>query len=374
MAGKRGNGEGSISLRSDGRWVARFTMPDGKVRALYGATRQEAARKLSKAIHDRDAGIQMASDERMTLAHWLTRWLETVEPTIKPRTFTRYGVAVRIHLIPALGNVRLSKLSPSTVQTFYARKLKEGLAPGTVAHMHSVLHHALDDAERLGLVAHNISDKVTHPHQPQREMHVLTQEQAQTLLASVKGERLEALYILALTTGARQGELLALRWSDVDLDTATMHISHTLQFRKGGGWYLGSPKTSRGRRRVHLPPVAVAALRKHKARQSEERLALGEAWPGHPFIFTTILGQPIRGTHFTDQFQLRLKRAGLPMIRFHDLRHTAATLLLLANVPAKVVSEMLGHSSISITLDVYSHVLPSMQESAAQAMERALGG
>ncbi|MGZ3638010.1 MAG: site-specific integrase, partial [Ktedonobacterales bacterium] len=137
---------------------------------------------------------------------------------------------------------------------------------------------------------------------------------------------------------------------------------------------LGSPKTGRGRR-IHLPPVAVAALRRHRVRQNEERLVLGEAWPAHDFIFCTVIGEPIRGTHLLERhFLPTLKRAGLPVIRWHDLRHTAATLLLLQNVPAKVVSEMLGHSTVPMTLDVYSHVLPSMQESAAAAMERALGG
>jgi integrase len=379
MAGKnRGNGEGTVTQRKDGRWEARLTLTDGRRKCLYGKTRAEAARRLAVAIRDQEKGVSFARDERQSLASYLRSWLETLRPpTLKPRTWGRYESDVRVHLIPALGSTRLLKLSAQQVQAFYAAKRREGrLAPASIAHLHAVLHSALEQAERLGLVPRNVADLVKAPRpSAEHEMHVLTPEQAQTLLDAASGDRLEALYVLALTTGMRLGELLALRWRDVDLDTATLHVLHTLHHEQFGAWKLTRPKTAKSRLRIALTPRAVEALHSRRVRQAEERLALGEAWADHGFIFTRQDGEPLRGTHVLERgFHPLLQRAGLPLIRFHDLRHTCATLLLVQNVPAKVVSELLGHSSVAITLDRYSHVLPSMQQSAAAAMEQVLKG
>ena len=265
------------------------------------------------------------------------------------------------------------RLSAQHMQAFYAAMLENGLAPATVKYLHVVLHAALDQAVRLNIIPRNVTDLVTPPRPSRREMQILTPEQAQTFLAAVCGRRLEALYVLALTTGMRQGELLALRWRDVDLDAARLHVSNTLHFGTKGVWRLGSPKTAQSRRRVDLAPMAVEALRAHRTRQLEERLLVGPDWHDHDFVFPRGDGEPLRGMQVTHRdFQPLLERAGLPCIRFHDLRHTAATLLLLANVPAKVVSELLGHSNVGITLNLYSHVLPSMQRDAANAMQRML--
>jgi integrase len=313
-------------------------------------------------------------DERQTEAQYLASWLATIKPTVKPRTWQGYEQAIRIHIVPALGRERLVRLTAQQVQAFYAAKLEEGLAPGTVGRLHVTLHGALEAAVRLTIIPRNVTDLVTPPRPARREMQILTPAQAQCFLRAVSGHRLEALYVLALTTGMRMGELLGLRWRDVDLDAGAPHLSimNTLHYGKGG-WHLGSSKTLESRRRVDLAPMAADALRAHRTRQLQERLLLGPDWHDHDFDFTRGDGEPLRATHLLDQdFRPQLASAGLPPIRFHDLRHTAATLLLLANVPAKVVSELLGHSNVSITLGLYSHVLPSMQRDAAAVMERML--
>lgn len=235
-AGRRGNGEGSIRLRTDGRYEARVSLPDGRRKSFFGKTRAEVAKKMTEASAERDKGIYTVTDDRQTLGNYLAQWLETQRPPIvKPRTWDRYELDIRHHITPALGRIRLTKLSAMQVQTFYATKRAEGLAPASIAHIHAVLHAALDDAERLGAVTRNVSRLVTAPRPARRQMQVLTSEQARQLLRAVEGDHLEALYVLALTTTMRQGELLALRWDDVDLETGNLRVQHTLYFPKDGG-------------------------------------------------------------------------------------------------------------------------------------------
>lgn len=373
---RRGNGEGSIRQRADGRYEARVSLPDGRRKSFFGKTRGEVAKKMTEATAQRDKGIYTPADDRQTLANFLMQWLETQRPpVVKPRTWDRYELDIRHHIIPALGRIRLTKLTAMQVQTFYGAKRAEGLAPASVAHIHAVLHAALDDAERLSAVARNVSRLVTAPRPARREMKALTPEQAKRLLQAVQDDPLEALYVLALTTSMRQGELLALCWDDIDLETGSLRVQHTLHFPKHGGsaWERPTPKSASGRRSIHLAPMAIEALHRHRARQNEERLAYGPLWTDNGLVFARPGGEPIRGQHITERmFKPMLKRAGLPNIRFHDLRHTAATLLLSQGVPAKVVSEMLGHASVAFTLQVYAHVLPSMQKDAAAAVQRVL--
>jgi len=259
------------------------------------------------------------------------------------------------------------------VERLYAAKLGDGLSPTTVHHLHTVLHHALHDAMRKGILARNVTELVDAPRPAEHDMTPLTQEQAQALLRAAQGDRLEALYVLAITTGMRQGELLGVRWRDVDLETRQLQIRGAMQ-RTEQGRAIGATKTTNSKRRLDLAPVAVEALRQHRARQAEERLALGVAWEDHDLVFPNTSGGPMDVTNLVRRnFLPLLERASLPRIRFHDLRHTAATLMLKANVNPKIVSEVLGHASVSITLDRYSHVLPTMQLDATSAMERMLG-
>lgn len=372
MAAKRGNNEGNIKKRSDGRWETRITLQDGTRRSFYGKTRQEVARRLAEVLRDVDKGLPVVG-EKQTVADYLAKWLETVKPTIRSRTWLRYEEYVRLHILPTLGGMILSRVTPQHVQSLYAARLTEGLSPTTVSHLHTVLHAALDDALRLGLVQRNVSELVNVPRKVKQEMATLTPEQAKRLLEVAAADRLEALYVLALTTGMREGELLALKWRDVNLDTGNVQVRASLQ-KSEHGLEFAQPKTKRSRRNISLTLVAVDALRRHRVRQNEERLALGPVWEEMDLVFSNVLGGPLlKSNVLYRNFKPLLRKAGLPLIRFHDLRHTAATLMLLQGVHPKVVSEMLGHASISITLDLYSHVLPNMQKDATAALDRLLG-
>ncbi len=373
MGTRRGNDEGNIRRRSDGRWEARMTLENGKRKSFYGTTRQEVARLLTAAVRDRDNGMPIVGG-RQTMEQYFASWLETSKHTVKPLTWTRYAEYVNLHTIPILGKVVLSKLTPQQVQSLYSAKLAEGLSPTTVHHLHATLHRALDRALRLGLVQRNVIDMVDPPRMTHHEMSVLSPDQVRILLATAAGQRLEAVYVLAVTTGMRQGELLALHWRDVALDAGNLQVRATLHRTKDGGLVFAPPKTARSRRRIALPAAAVEALRSHHARQLAERMRLGDAWDNQDLVFANEVGRPIESQNLMARaFLPLLKRAGLPRIRFHDLRHTAATLLLGQDVNPKIVSEMLEHASVSITLDLYSHILPDMQQTATAAMDALLG-
>ena len=369
MAGKRGNNEGSISHRSDGRWMARMTLEDGTRKTFYGKTRQVVSRLLAAALRDRDAGLPIVG-EKQTVGQYLTQWLNDIKPTIRPRSWVGHEEAVRLHVLPTLGHVLLARLSPQQIQALYTAKLNAGLAPATVARIHAVLRRAFGEAARIGIVQRNVVALVKPPRPTHQEMHVLTSEQARIFLAAVVHDPLDALYVLALTTGMRRGELLALHWAAVNLDAGFVQVRFTLQHLVGQVVY-SPPKTARSRRKVALSVLAIAALQKHRERQERERALAGADWVENDLVFPNAHGGPMEGSYFLRRkFAPMLKRAGLPHIRFHDLRHTAATLLLMQGIHPKIVSEMLGHSTVSITLDTYSHVLPDMQRDATEAFDR----
>jgi integrase len=373
MPGKRGNNEGSISRHPDGRWWARITLPGGKRKAFYGKTRQEVSSLLAAALRDRDAELPIVGDKQ-TVENYLTQWLSDITSTIRTRSWIRYEEAVRLHVLPTLGSVTLARLSPQQVQALYTAKLNEGLAPATVARVHAVLRRAFGEAARIGIVQRNVVALVRPPRPVRKEMKVLTPEQAHIFLAAVVDDPLEALYVLALTTGMRRGEMLALHWADVNLNAGFVQVRFTVQHLAGAEVMYSPPKTARSRRKVALSGLAIAALEKHRERQNQQRALIGAAWVDNDLVFTNALGEPIRGNHILQRnFAPILVRAGLPPMRFHDLRHTAATLLLTQGIHPKVVSEMLGHATISMTLDTYSHVLPDMQRDATAAFDRLFG-
>ena len=373
MAGKQGNGEGTIRKRLDGRWEARFVLDDGTRRSIYGKTRQEVAQLLTQMLRDRELGA-LANTPRQTLDQYLESWLAKEKHEVEPSSYIRYMRVVRTHLIGQLGHNSLARLTAHQVQAFYARKLDEGASASSVRYMHVVLHSALDDAVRLGILPRNVTDYVTIPRLRRQEIKPLSEEQARLLLEAAQGHRYEALYILGLATGMRRGELLALRWEDVQFGDASVQVNATLQVTPEG-YKLAKPKTSKSRRRIALSPRVIDALRRHRAHQAAERLRLGEAWADLDMVFPNAAGEVYEPSNFVRrQFLPLLRKAGLPRIRFHDLRHTAATLLLGQGVNVKVVSEMLGHSNISITLNIYGHVLPHMQQHAVETMDRLLWG
>jgi integrase len=371
---KRGNGEGSITKRKDGRWMARYTVQTAKGpkrKHIYGRTRQEVADKLSKAVSDRVGGLVFDGDHE-TLEAYLRRWIDEVLcGTVKQSTFENYTYIARLHIIPELGRVRLKALKSRDVRRLYREKLEAGLSPRTVQIIHTVLRKALQQAVRDDVLPRNVCDAVTAPRQTKKEMQPLTPEQAKRLLENVHEDRLRALYILAVTAGLREGELLGLRWEDVDLERKLLQIRRQLT-RTRDGLSFTAPK--RGKARVvRLTDLAIAALKAHREAQNEERAKAGSLWEETSLVFTSTIGTPVDVGNLTYRsFRPLLKRTDLPRIRFHDLRHTCATLLLSKGTHPKIVQEMLGHANISMTMDTYSHVLPDMQEKAVSAMDDAL--
>jgi integrase len=373
MAGKRANGEASYRQRPDGSWEVRAYF-DGVRRSFYGKTRGEVAAKIKEAQRRVEQGAKVtSSSERLTLGAWLDSWLERVKPTIRQSTWIRYG-SLLAHPKRRLGNASLTKLTPQQIETLYAELLEQGLSSTTVHHVHMALHKALKDAYRKGVVPRNVSELVNVPQMNVHEIHPLTREQAQRFLEASKGERLEALFALGISTGMRQGELLALHWHDLDLDAGTLQVRFSVRLQQGS-FVFSEPKTKHGKRKIILSPEVVEVLRAHRVCQLQERLVAGTAWTDQDLVFCNESGAPLDGILvYRWPFRRVLHKAGLPQIRFHDLRHTAATLMLLTGVPAKVVSEMLGHATVAITLDTYSHVQPSMQENATAAMRSVLWG
>jgi integrase len=374
LSKKRGNGEGSITKRKDGRWMARYTVhtPEGpKRKHIYGNTRQEVAEKLSKAVSDRIGGL-VFNGAHETLGAYLERWIdEAVRGTVKQSTLENYAYIVRRHIIPALGLMRLRDLKSRDVRRLYREKLDAGLSPRTVQVIHTVLRRALQQAVRDDVLPRNICDAVTAPRRTKKEMRPLTPEQAKRLLAVVRGDRLEALYVLAVTAGLREGELLGLRWDDIDLERRVLQVRRQLT-RTGAGLSFSEPK--RGKARVvRLTATAVTTLEGHRAAQDGERTKAGSLWQETGLVFTSTVGTPVDVGNLTYRsFRPLLEHADLPRIRFHDLRHTCATLLLSRGMHPKIVQEMLGHANIAMTMDTYSHVLPDMQEKAVDAMDDVL--
>lgn len=316
----------------------------------------------------------MAND-KITMGKFLDQWLEeSAKPSIRRLTYDSYDRIIRIHIKPELGHLKLAKLTPQHVQSFMNLKLREGASPRYVQYFHAVLRRALSQAYKWGMVPRNVAKLVSPPQVKRPEIVPLTPAQSRVFLQAAKGDRLEALYSVAIALGLRLGEALGLKWDDIDFEAGTLRVCNSLQRVKGGGWMLVEPKTARSRRTIHLPKATSQALREHRKRQVSERLLSGDRWQEHGFVFTTIKGTPLLGWNIAKRsFKPLLKKAGLPNIRFHDLRHTAASLLLAQGVQPRVIMETLGHSSISLTMDVYSHVMPLMKQDAAEKMDEILG-
>ena len=373
---KRGKGEGSIYRRKvDGRWCGSITLgyADGRRnrRVFYAATRKEVYSKLAEANRNHQRGLRPAP-EREKVGEFLRRWLEeTARHNVRASTYRGYEVALRLHIVPLIGHLKLARLSADDLDGLYGKLLDRELSPKYVRLIHAVVHRALSHAQRRGAVAVNVATIADAPSAPRKEFRTLSPEEASRLLQAALSDRLYGLYVLALTCGLRQAELLGLRWADVDLNGAVLHVRQQV-FRLNGQWQFTSPKTKAGRRTVSLSGACVEALRERRLAQNKERLR-AKTWADLDLVFSNRLGNPIeKGNLLRRSFAPLLERAGLPRIRFHDLRHACASILLAANVNPKIVQERLGHSSISTTMDTYSHVMPSLQADAAEEMERQL--
>jgi integrase len=346
----------------------------GTHRSLFARTSSAVRDRLRGTGDPEPTGSPLP--ETLTIGVFLEEWLsDVVRLSVRPRTFVSYRYVVRLHLAPGLGHLALAALSPADVQAFLNAKAASGLAPRTVAYLRGVLRQALGHAERLDLVPRNVARLALPPRIPRRQVTPLLVEEARTFLGAIAADRLEALYLVALGVGLRQGEILGLRWSDVDLVGGTLTVRHALA-RIEGHLVLVEPKSNTSRRVVPLPALVRDALVAHRARQALEAPTwVSPPQPPDPFadlVFTTTFGTPLDGISVTRRFQRILRGAGLRHQRFHDLRHACASLLLAQGVPARVVMETLGHSEISLTLNTYSHVLPSLGREAADRMDEVL--
>lgn len=363
-------GAGSVYPRKDGRFAASASF-EGKRITKYGKTKKEAWDKLQAALDDLKMG-KIVIGPKQTVEQYLMHWLEDSRRLrIELTTLDKYRYILRKHLIPAFGHFQLNQLTKERVQVFLAEKVDAGYAPATVKKMHLVLSTSLNDAVADGLLMRNVCDFVTVPKQKRHKPTILMQEQAARLVAAARGQRLWFLLLMGLTTGARIGELLALRWSDIDLNSLRVHIHGSIAKVKGHGLILKEPKTEHGKRKVLLAQVVVDAIEEQKAYIHQLKDHAGTRWQDNDLVFPNRFGKYIYYHSIEYQLKNILVQAGIKeKVTFHDLRHSMATLLMCAGVNPKVIAETLGHSNISITLAMYGDIMPGMQQQAANAINQ----
>jgi integrase len=371
MARRRANGEGTVVPRKDGRWMASMSLPNGRRKHFLGRTRAEAAAKLTEAMADRQKGIPIVTS-RQNVSQYLTYWLESVKGSVRPRTHESYDLNVR-RLKPLIGKTRLNSLSPAAIERAYAELVAGGLSRRSVVQAHTVLHNALKKAVKWGLLGRNPTEAVSVPRPERNEMKTLSEEQVRTLFAATAGSYYHGLWVLLTTTGLRLGEALGLMWEDVDFVSSRLMVRRALQRQRDHKLVLVEPKTAKSRRTVYFPEGTSQALREHRRLQAEARLLAGSGWQDNGLVFCTETGRPIEPAGVSKRLQRILKKAELPQIRVHDLRHTAATLHLARGENPKVVQELLGHSTIAVTMDTYSHVTPGIHAAAAAKMQALFG-
>jgi len=373
---KNANGGGSGFRRKDGYWVAQYAVNSNgtiKYRQFYGKTQKEAIKKRDEARVSEKSGLAFEAG-RTSVGVYLDRWLVgSVKDSVKLSTYDGYADLTRRHVIPAFRRTKLKDLTTDRVRDFRRSKLDEGLSPRTVQYLLFLLRKALQQAVEDGHIPRNVAHGVKVSRSDKEEIRPLSAEETKEFLEAVSGNRFEALYVLAVTTGLRLGELLGLKWEDVDLKAKTLSVKRTLSGAEGGHPVFSTPKTAKSRRTVPLTRRAVEALERHRAAQDEERAKLGAFWHNTGLVFRSTTSTPVNRHNLTNRsFKPLLLEAGVRKIRFHDLRHTCATLLLSKGKHPRFVQELLGHATVSITLDTYSHVLPGMDDGLAEAMDDAL--
>lgn len=371
---KVGNGQGSVTLRGDGRWMARFTTESPETgqparRTLYGKSEQEARAKLIAALAERQQGsLTVTAGRGPTLVRWVEAWL--AQSQVRPKTKQRYGELLA-YATAELGTVPLTRLSVRHIEGLLAGLREKKLSARTVNHVRATLRNVLHDAERRGLVQRNVVDltrSIRVDDEP--ELGVLDADQVKVLMEVAKDHYDGIMWITALATAMRQSELVGLTWGQVDLDLCQVKVTRTLQL-VDGEWLTQPPKSRRSRRTIPLAKSACEALRQH---QREGRLRAGQDWPMQhgDLVFREADGQPVNGENLTKRFQYQLKKAGLPRIRFHDLRASAATFMALAGLPVAVAQAVLGHASAALTLNIYTRIRPDLAREAADTMDAVM--
>ena len=372
---------GKVFEREKGIWYARVSLtdPSGKRRQIWrkGENKSHAKELLKELLGKIDESDgTFIEGEKLMLNEYLDRWLDAAaRPRLAERTFIDYKDLLTRYVRHEIGNTKLAKVNALMIQKLYSDMQARGLSPRVVRYTHAVLSSALKQAVKWGLLMRNPASLVELPKQTRKEMQALSPDDAAKFLEAAKDDRWGIVFALALMTGMRPEEYLGLQWKDIDFDQGIVTIQRTLVWRrKGGGWYFGEPKTNRSRRNIPIPFSLVSALRDHKRYQAEQRMKAGPNYHALELVFATPDGGPLMPQNlYRRHFKPILKRAGLsPTIRMYDLRHSCATLLLAADINPKVVSERLGHSTVTLTLDVYSHVLPSMQKEATDRLESLL--
>jgi len=383
--------KGSIRQRSKGSWevcvdIGRDPATGKRLRHFESVkgTKKVAQQRMHELLHTLEQGAYVRPS-RVTVAQFLGEWLQDyVELNCSPRTKASYEMIIRRHLIPELGSIPLSQLEPRHLQASYSRQRERGrvdgkgqLSPQTVRYCHSLLAEALGYAVKMGLLSRNVAQATEAPRADHKVMPTLAPEDVPRFLEAAQESPYYTLFYLLLHTGLRRGEALALKWKNVDLGLASLGISAYLSvveaaYKLNGTYVIKEPKTSHSRRRIALPPSLGLVLRQHKAGQEAQRALLGKPLTDNDFVFAHPDGSPLDPSTVSHAFNKVMRKAGLPHIRLHDLRHTHASLLLQAGVHPKIVQERLGHSSIRVTLDTYSHVIGGLQEVAAQRFDDLL--
>ena len=376
---RRGHGEGSITRRKDGRWqgsvLLGYDAETGRPRRkyFYGQTRKEVQEKINKIAVKIQAGTYR-EPARITVEEWFTTWLnDYMRLSLRPTTWDSYEYQVKGHIIPALGHLKLSELQTAHIQRLYNDKLKGGrldgkpggLSPKSIRIIHTVIHSCLEQARKEHLITINPASAVRLPKLEQREIRYLDSGEIKTFLEVARDSKHFAAFFLALNTGMRRGEILGLRWKDVDFEEGQLTVNQGLVRVSGEGLVFQEPKTKLSNRTISLSPMVVKVLREHKKRQNEYRLLLGGAYNKDlDLVFANELGEPVCPRAFTRIFERLTKGAGLA-VSFHDLRHTFATMALEEGVSVKTVQETLGHHSAAFTMDVYASTTDKMKREAA---------
>ena len=373
---------GQIIARGERVWLVRVFLgrdPSTGKRNYHNKTihgnKKDAQKYLNGVLREKDLGT-FVEPSALTINEYLDQWLEkAAKPRLRERSFIEYGYILQLYIRPAIGTKKLSDIQPLDLQSIYASMQERRLSPRTIRYANAVISSAFKQALKWRMLVHNPATLVELPRESSKEMQALSPEEASRFLEAIAEDRFGLLLTFALITGMRPEEYLGIQWKDVDLQKGIVSIQRTVVWLpKGKSWSFGEPKTTRSKRSIPLPDSLTQNLVRHKHKQLEERLKKGKEYQNYDLVFATSEGTPIMRRNLVRRhFKPALKRAGLPeTLRLYDLRHSCATLLLAENENPKVVSERLGHSRINITLDTYSHVLPSMQQAASDKLEKLL--